>query len=101
MIEAGLVEEVQELLRGGYSPDLPTLSAIGYREIIAYLQGKISLEEAVRLIRRSTRIFVRRQANWFKPDDPNIHWFRAGTDTLDEMVRLIQAFLSNAQWTNV
>ena len=67
MIDAGLVEEVRALLKRGYSPDLPSLSAIGYREMIAYLQGKISLEEAVRQIQRATRIFVRRQANWFKP----------------------------------
>ena len=75
MLEAGLVDEVQGLLERGYSPELPTLSAIGYREIIAYLQSEISLDEAIQLIRRNTRILVRRQANWFKPHDPNICWF--------------------------
>ena len=95
MIDAGLVEEVQALLRRGYSPDLPTLSAIGYRELIAYLQGKLPLDEAVRQMQRATRIFVRRQANWFKPDDPDIHWFRAGEDTLDEMLRVIREFVGD------
>ena len=95
MIDAGLVEEVQALLRRGYSPDLPTLSAIGYREMIAYLQGKLPLDEAVRQMQRATRIFVRRQANWFKPDDPDIHWFRAGEDTLDEMLRVIREFVGD------
>jgi len=93
MIDAGLVDEVRELLRRGYSPGLPTLSAIGYREMIAYLQGKISFEEAVRQMRRATRIFVRRQANWFKPDDPDIHWFNAGPNTRDEMIGVIREFL--------
>jgi len=93
MIDAGLVDEVRELLRRGYSPGLPTLSAIGYREMIAYLQSKISFEEAVRQMRRATRIFVRRQANWFKPDDPDIHWFQAGPNTLDEMIGVIREFL--------
>jgi tRNA dimethylallyltransferase len=77
MLDAGLVEEVRALLQKGYPPDLPTFSAIGYREIIAHLMGEISLEEAVMLIKRATRQFVRRQANWFKPTDPTIHWFDA------------------------
>jgi tRNA dimethylallyltransferase len=93
MVDTGFVEEVRALLRRGYSPELPTLSAIGYREMIAYLQGKIPLDEAIHQIQRATRIFVRRQANWFKPDDPDIHWFRAGPNTLAEMLNVIREFL--------
>ncbi len=77
MVEAGLINEVKGLLDQGYSPDLPGFSAIGYGDIVSYLQGKISLDEAIILIKRRTRIFVRHQANWFKIDDPTIHWFRA------------------------
>jgi tRNA dimethylallyltransferase len=68
------------LLASGYSPNLPTMSAIGYGEIIQYLQGEISLDEAVALIKRNTRIFVRRQANWFKVDDDRIAWFMIHED---------------------
>ena len=93
MIAAGLVEEVKGLLERGYPADMPTISAIGYREIVAYLQGRISLEEAVRQMQRATRIFVRRQANWFKPDDPEIHWFRVGEDTLERMESAIREFM--------
>jgi tRNA dimethylallyltransferase len=93
MIEAGLVKEVEALLKRGYSPDLPSLSAIGYREIIAHLQGKISLEEATTLIKRSTRILVRRQANWFKESDPDIHWFKPGLATVDRMEAEIKTWL--------
>jgi len=93
MIAAGLVEEVKGLLERGYPSDMPTISAIGYREIVAYLQGRISLEEAVRQMQRATRIFVRRQANWFKPDDPEIHWFRVGEDTLERMESAIREFM--------
>ncbi len=75
MLGAGFVKEVQQLLEKGYSTDLPTMSAIGYHEIAAYLKGQISLEEATLLIKRRTRAFVRRQANWFKLQDPNIFWF--------------------------
>jgi tRNA dimethylallyltransferase len=90
MLEKGLVEEVQGLLDAGYAQDLPTLSAIGYAEIIQYLRGDISLEEAIALIKRNTRIFVRRQANWFKPGDERIAWFTASPHLEDEMEAYIR-----------
>jgi tRNA dimethylallyltransferase len=90
MLDQGLVEEVRGLLDAGYSHDLPTLSAIGYAEIIQYLQGDISFDEAVALIKRNTRIFVRRQANWFKPDDKRITWFTASPHLEDEMEAYIR-----------
>lgn len=89
MLKAGLVEETRALLAKGLSPDLPAMSAIGYREVIGYLQGHYDLDEAVRLIKRNTRIFVRRQANWFKESDEQIHWFHATQTTVDEMVAAI------------
>jgi tRNA dimethylallyltransferase len=85
MLEAGLVEETRGLLAKGYTSDLPALSAIGYQQISAYLQGHVTLEEAERQMQRATRIFVRRQANWFKASDPRIHWFEVGENTLSEM----------------
>lgn len=94
MIADGLVEEVQTLLQSGYQADLPTLSAIGYGEIIQYLNNQVSLEEAVTLIRRNTRIFVRRQANWFKPDDPRIHWVEAAEGMVDNMEEMIRRWLN-------
>jgi tRNA dimethylallyltransferase len=93
MLEAGLLAEVRNLLARGYSPDLPTLSAIGYREIISHLLGEMTLDEAVREIRRNTRIFVRRQANWFKPEDPNIHWYKVDAGTAAEMSEKISKWL--------
>lgn len=93
MLASGLVEEVQTLLERGYSPNLPTLSAIGYREIISYLQGNTTLEEAVAQIKRRTRIFVRRQANWFRSNDPNIVWFDVKLGIVDEMESIVQAWL--------
>ncbi len=96
MLAAGWLDEVRRLLEAGYSPDLPAMSGIGYAELITYLQGQISLEEAVRQIRRRTRRFVRRQANWFKADDPRIHWFPAGENPLTAMLALIADFLQRA-----
>jgi tRNA dimethylallyltransferase len=81
-------------LARGYSPELPTLSAIGYREIIAYLRDQITLNEAVTRIQRATRTLVRRQANWFKPDDPDIQWFTVDDRVVDRMESTIQNWLS-------
>ena len=74
MIQNGLVEETAKLLEKGYAETLPSMSAIGYKEICAYLHGMTSLEEAAQLIKFRTHNYVRRQANWFKPADPAIHW---------------------------
>jgi tRNA dimethylallyltransferase len=95
MLEDGLVQEVKGLLDAGYAPDLTTLSAIGYGEIIKTLQGEISLEDAVALIKRNTRMFVRRQANWFKPDDERITWFAASPDVVNEMEAFIRRQLNH------
>ena len=74
MIANGLVEETAALLAKGYSEDLPSMSAIGYKEICDYLHGRIGLDEAAQLIKFRTHNYVRRQANWFKPTDPAIEW---------------------------
>jgi tRNA dimethylallyltransferase len=95
MLEEGLIDEVKSLMAEGFSGDLPTMTAIGYGEIIQYLQGKIDFEEAVSLIKRNTRTFVRRQANWFKPDDPRITWFRASDKLALEMEEVIRRRLNN------
>jgi tRNA dimethylallyltransferase len=93
MFTAGLLEEVRSLLSKGYSPDLPTMSAIGYRECAAVLRGEMSTEDAKIQMRRLTRNFVRRQANWFKREDVNIQWFDADMINLDEMVQIIHTFV--------
>ena len=86
MFETGLLDEVQSLLAQGYSPELPPMSAIGYRECVGVVNGELTAEQAKVEMRRATRVFVRRQANWFKEDDPDIHWFYAGETNLVEAV---------------
>jgi tRNA dimethylallyltransferase len=96
MFVSGFIDEVKGLLQRGYSPDLPTMSAIGYRECVAVLQHQLSPEEAMRHIKRATRIFIRRQANWFKKSDPVIHWFEAGsTEVFDNVKRTIFTWLKS------
>jgi tRNA dimethylallyltransferase len=66
MIKEGLVEEVRGLLDQGYSKDLTSMQGLGYKEIIPYIEGEISLEEAVKLLKRDTRRFAKRQLSWFR-----------------------------------
>ncbi len=77
MFQAGLLDEVRGLLDKGYGPEVPALSAIGYRECIRVLRREWTVEQAKAEMRRATRAYVRRQANWFKETDPGIHWFEA------------------------
>lgn len=95
MFEAGLVDEVLSLLEAGYSPELPSMSAIGYKQVVRYLQGLISIEEARAEMRRATRVYIRRQANWFKQDDPRIRWYPAGERIAGELTADIRAWLDN------
>lgn len=90
MFAQGLLDEVQSLIDKGYSPDLPCMSAIGYREAAAVLRGEMTVEEAKAQMKRLTRIFVRRQANWFKETDPDIRWFEAGRVPVKEVERFIR-----------
>lgn len=75
-IEQGLVEEVRSL-RQKYNLQNTALQALGYKEIIRYLDGKCSLAEAVETLKRETRRYAKRQLTWFRRDK-NIHWFNLG-----------------------
>lgn len=74
MLSCGLVAEVKTLANAGFSRDDKALRSIGYKEIAACLHGEVSLEEAVRLIKRDTRHYAKRQLTWFNAD-PDILWF--------------------------
>ena len=66
MIENGLVAEVKQLLDMGCKRESTSMQGLGYKEIIAYLEGEISLEEAIYIIKRDTRHFAKRQLTWFR-----------------------------------
>jgi tRNA dimethylallyltransferase len=96
MLEDGLVDEVRGLLQSGLPANAPSLSAIGYRQIVAHLEGQLTLEEAAVAIRRATRRLVRRQANWFKRDDPAIVWIEAQPHAVETCVEAIRRWLAKA-----
>ncbi len=91
MIDNGLIAEVEALLNRGYSIDLPSMSAIGYREIASYLNEEITLDEAIILMKRNSRRYVRRQANWFKSNDPDIRWFNGSELDLELIIKYIKS----------
>lgn len=66
MLKDGLVEEVTRLKGMGYTRDMVSMQGLGYKEMLDYLDGRISLEEAVEIIKRDTRHFAKRQITWFK-----------------------------------
>lgn len=75
MIEHGFVAEVKKLLAKGYSPNLHSLSSLGYRQIVQFLEGTYTLTEAVNLIQRDTRRYAKRQMTWWRKDK-NIRWIK-------------------------
>ena len=66
MLEDGLVEEVRALKSRGCNRNMTSMKGLGYKEILAYLDGETTLEEAVRILKRDTRHFAKRQITWFK-----------------------------------
>ena len=88
MIESGLVEETQNILNKGYSKDLQSLNTVGYKEIIQYLDGELSLKEAVTKIKTNTRRYAKRQLTWFRRWD-FIHWLPADEFGNDELCKRI------------
>ncbi|MBP5313876.1 MAG: tRNA (adenosine(37)-N6)-dimethylallyltransferase MiaA, partial [Eggerthellaceae bacterium] len=74
MIESGLIEEVKSLLDKGYRESLTSQQAIGYKEIVSYLDGNCDLDEAIELIKIATHRYAKRQRSWFNKDK-RIKWF--------------------------
>ncbi len=77
MIEEGLVDEVKDILRRGFDPNLNSLQTVGYKEVIAYLQQRITFESMVAQIKTNTRRYAKRQMTWFRKD-ARIIWIESG-----------------------
>ena len=80
MVASGWVDEVRGLLDMGYSPDLPSMSGVGYSELAMHLKGKLSLEEAIQRAKYKPHRFARNQYAWFRLDDPEIRWFHTAKE---------------------
>ena len=91
MIDAGLVDEVRGLLRAGVPVDAPGLSATGYREVVDYIEGRVSLDQAIAQIQLATRQYARRQLTWFRnqigPDALRLDATRSGSELAAAIVQ--------------
>ena len=89
MFEAGLVEEVQSLLKRGYTPELKPLKSIGYKQVVDFLTGTISLDQARVEMTRMTRRYAKRQMTWLR-SQPDI--FRISYDRKNELKEKVSKF---------
>jgi len=89
MAQAGLVEEVERLKQKGCGRELVSMQGLGYKEILSYLDGEISLERAYYLIKRDTRHFAKRQLTWFKRER-DVTWIDRQV-LGDDLERLLEA----------
>ena len=94
MVNRGLVEEVKSLVDKGYKLELPSMSGIGYRQIGFFLQGKISLDEAIQQVKNESHRLVRQQYNWFGPKDDRIHWFDVDNKPYIKIKAMVTEFLN-------
>lgn len=83
MLEEGLVDEVRRLKEMGYHKGMVSMQGLGYKEILSYLEGKYPLEEAVRILKRDTRHFAKRQLTWFRRE-PEVIWVNKDEFDYDE-----------------
>ena len=96
MLEQGLVEEVCSLLDMAYDKSLTSMQGLGYKEIISYLEGFYSYDEAVEVLKRDTRRYAKRQLTWFRRDQ-RIHWIDINEkdsqkDVLEKCINYVEKF---------
>lgn len=89
MIEGGLVEETERLLKQGYSPELKPMKSLGYRHVVKYLKGACALDETRVELQRDTRRYAKRQLTWFGAD-PEMVWVKP--QDIDAITRKIKVF---------
>ena len=101
MVKRGLVEEVRQLLGKGYGPLLSSMSGIGYKQVVQFIQGEMTLPEAVDKIKHETHRLARHQYAWFRLNDGRIRWFgvteikgEASVVDMDEIKAVIEGFIS-------
>jgi tRNA dimethylallyltransferase len=93
MFAAGFVDEVKKLLMRGYTKDLKSMQSIGYRHIVDYLEGRFTLEECVRTLKRDHRRYAKRQLTWFGADD-EIIWKEPGQ--VQDIKEMISQFIQES-----
>lgn len=91
MLNSGLLNEVRQLVDRGYSLDSKPMQSIGYKHMGLFIKNEVDWEEAVRLLKRDTRRYAKRQFTWFN-QDKEIHWLEPGR--ISEAKKLVKDFLT-------
>lgn len=84
MMDMGLVDEVKSIVEMGIGKDTTAMQAIGYKEIVQYLEGEITMEEAVDKIKQGSRRYAKRQLTWYRRNE-NVHWVKG----IDEVLKIL------------
>lgn len=95
MLEAGLVDEVKGLLKMGYKPGSTALQGLGYKEIISFLNNEMPFDEAIRVLKRDTRHYAKRQLTWFKAI-ANAIWLTSSSKNIEKNTKKIQEYLETS-----
>ncbi|MCP4159373.1 MAG: tRNA (adenosine(37)-N6)-dimethylallyltransferase MiaA [Deltaproteobacteria bacterium] len=91
MLDQGLLNEVRSLVEKGYSLDLKTMQSIGYKQMGLFIKGEVDWDEAIRLLKRDTRRYAKRQMTWFKKES-NIRWYKP--DEFETAIPVLKDFLT-------
>ena len=93
MLEEGLVDEVKALKNKGYTRDMVSMQGLGYKEVLDYLNGECTLEEAIYILKRDTRHFAKRQLTWFRRER-DVIWIEKPSYDYDED-KILEAMLKS------
>lgn len=94
MLSEGLLDEVKALLADGCTPEMVSMQGLGYKEIVPYLNGECTLDEAIYILKRDTRHFAKRQLTWFKRER-EVLWFDKGLYESEDAI--LEAMLAEAK----
>ena len=95
MLQQGLIEEIRELLASGIPAKCTAMQAIGYKEFVAALEGRGTIEEAAEEVKRASRHYAKRQLTWFKRNK-RVHWLvRTGRESSEEILARARQVLRN------
>lgn len=100
-IDKGLVDETRRLMSQGYARSLTSMKSLGYRQMAGYLEGEYDFDEAVRLLKRDTRHFAKRQMTWFRKE-PDIEWVHvlpeeSVASVTTRILKHVELFLKNVE----
>ena len=94
LFERGLIDEVKNLIKLGYEKNSVAMQALGYKEVLSYLRGEITLDEAIYIIKRDTRHYAKRQITWFKRIE-NMQWIDLDEEGYtDKIIKNIKNYIA-------